>query len=250
MIAFGMRYALQPLLQRHLPLLTFMIAALLVEFFAGLWPALLVTASGLVIGAYFFVPPVHTLAIPEARDLIFIVYYLSITLLGIVLVESLQRAKYAVQLLNEVALSRLDMLERSHAERSRAEKAAQQSEERFQSLAASMPDVWYMRRLDGNFEYVNDQFYEYTGLAPGSLEGGGWLKVIHPDDAEQVKAAWQRVAETGEEMFSGFRLRMADGSYRRFEGQLSCNKNTRGRIIRWVGASAEAQAPKTATAAS
>lgn len=243
-IAFGTRYALQPLLHGHLPLLTFMIAALLTEYFAGLWPALLVAASGIVIGAYFFVPPFHTLAIPEAPDLVFIVYYFSITFLGIFLIESLQRAKYEARLLKEVALSRLDMLERSNAERSRAEKAAQRSEERFQSLAASMPDVWYMRRLDGNFEYVNDRFYEYTGLEPGSLEGGGWLKAIHPDDVEQVRTAWGRVAETGEDDFSGFRLRMADGTYRRFEGQLSCVEDKRGKIIRWAGASAEPQTPK------
>lgn len=248
MMAFGIRYALQPVLHGHLPLLTFMIAALLVEFFAGLWPALLVTATGLVIGAYFFVPPFHTLAIPEGPDLVFIVYYLSINFLGIFLIESLQRAKYEARLLKEVALSRLDMLERSNAERLKAEKAAQRSEERFQSLASSMPDVWYMRRLDGNFEYVNDQFYQYTGLEPGSLEGGGWLKAIHPGDVEQVRAAWKRVAETGEGDFSGFRLRMADGSYRRFEGQLSCIEDKRGKIIRWAGASTEPQAPKASAA--
>ena len=244
MVAFGLRYVIHPVLQGHLPLLTFMIAALLVEFFAGLGPALLVVASGLVIGAYFFVPPFRTLAIPEGPDLFFLAYYFSINFLGIFLIESLQRARCEARLLKDVAQSRFEMLERSNAERSRAEKAAQRSNERFQSLASSMPHVWYMRRLDGNFEYVNDRFYEYTGLEPGSLEGGGWLKAIHPDDVGQVKAIWRRTAETGKDEFSGLRLRMADGSFRRFEGQLSCIEDKRGKIIRWAGVSAELQTPE------
>lgn len=244
-LAFGVRYALHPLLQGHLPLLGFIIAALLVEFYAGLWPALLVTASGIVVGAYFFIPPYHTLAFPEARDLVFITYYFTISFLGIVLIESLQRAKYEARLLKEVAQSCLDMLERSNAERSRAEKAAQRSEARFQSFASSMPHVWYMRRLDGNFEYVNDQFYQYTGLEPGSLEGDGWRRAILPDDIEQVRTTWKRVAAMGAEDSSGFRLRMADGSYRRFEGQISCVTDQHGKIMRWIGAGAEPQAPQS-----
>lgn len=96
-----------------------------------------------------------------------------------------------------------------------------------------------MRRLDGNFEYVNDEFYELTGLAPGSLEGGDWLQAIHPDDIDGVRAAWNRIIQSGADDASEFRLRMADGSYRRLAGRLTCIEDQRGKIIKWVGALAE-----------
>jgi len=56
-----------------------------------------------------------------------------------------------------------------------------------------------MCRLDGNFEYVGDRFYQYTGLVRGCLEGSGWMKAIAPDDVERMKTEWSRLAETGGE---------------------------------------------------
>jgi PAS domain S-box-containing protein len=236
-IAFAVRYVLHPILQDRFAFLFFAIAALLVEFFGGLGPALLVAASGLVIGGYFFVPPFDSFAVPEGFELIIISFYIVAVLVGIILVESLQRSRYEARLLQQVAQSRLEMLERSEDHRLRAESAARDSEDRFRALASGMPQIWYMRRLDGNFEYVNDRYYELTGLAPGSLEENGWLNAIHTEDVERVKTELGRVAETGEDCLSGFRLRMADGSYRYFVGQLSCIQDPRGKIIKWAGAS-------------
>ena len=238
-IAAAIRFALHPVPWGYLPFLTFTIAALLVEFYGGLLPALLVVAGGYLIGTYFFVPPFATFLVPEIWDLVYTVGYFAVVLLGIALIESLQRSRYEGRMMREIAQSRLEMLERSHAGRLQAEASAQRSEEHYQALASSMPHLWYMRRLDGNFEYVNDEFYELTGLAPGSLEERGWLKVIHPDDAESVQQSWSDIAETGGECRSEFRLRMADGSYRHFAGQLSCIEDKRGKIIKWVGISSE-----------
>ncbi len=208
-IAFGVRFALHQLLQGHFAFVFFTVAALVVEYFAGLWPALFVVAGGLLLGSYFFVPPYNILLIPEPQDVVFIGGYLMASLVGITLIESLQRSRYEARLLKEVAQSRLEMLERSNAERLRAEQAARLSEERYQALvASSAPQLWYMRRLDGHFEYVNDRFYQYTGLAPGSLEENGWWKTIHPEDVERVQRQWNAVAQTGEGASCGFRLRM------------------------------------------
>ena len=65
------------------------------------------------------------------------------------------------------------------------------------------------------------------------------MKVIHPDDVAGVTTAWSCVIATGKEDFSGLRLRMMDGSYRRFEGQLSCIEDKRGNIMRCIGVTAE-----------
>ena len=246
-IATVVRFALHPVLHDNLPFLTFTVAALLVEFYCGLGPALVVVAGGFVIGTYCFVPPYGVILMPEPWDAVYTVGYFAVVLLGIALIESLQRSRYEARLLREVAQSRLEMLERSHAGRMQAEDSARHSAEQYAALASSMPQVWYMRRLDGNFEYVNDAFYELTGLAPGSLEGRGWLEVIHPDDAAGVQSAWRRVTASGSERVSGFRLRMADGSYRHFTGRLSCIEDKRGKIIKWAGIGRDANAQVDAT---
>ena len=238
-LASGLRFALHPILREYLPFLTFTIAALLVEFYCGLGPALIAMAGGFLIGTYFFVPPYAKFLIPDMWDLVYTVGYFAVVLLGIALIESLQRSRHEARMLRDVTQSSLEMLERSNASRLQAEAAAQRSKEEYQDLASGMPQVWYMRRLNGNFEYVNDRFYELTGLAPGSLQGSGWLNVIHPDDAEGVRKAWDHIAATGEEVVSGFRLRMADGSYRHFAGQLSRIQDKRGKIIKWAGVDSE-----------
>ncbi len=238
--ASSIRYALHPILQDKLPFMLFIVSALLVEFYLGLGPALVVVAGGYFIGTYYFVPPYGEFLMPEAWDLVYTVGYFAIVLLGIALIESLQRSKHGARLMRDVAQSRLEMFERGHAVRIQAEEAARFSEKQYQALASNMPQVWYMRRVDGNFEYVNDEFYELTGVAPGSLEENGWLHSIHPDDAKGVQSSWVRIAATGEECRSEFRLRMADGAYRYFTGRLSCVEDKRGKIIKWIGVSHEA----------
>jgi PAS domain S-box-containing protein len=247
LVAFGLRLVLHPVLEDHYPFVLFSMCALLVEFFAGLWPALTVTIAGFFLGLYFFVPPYDSFEIPTVEDAVYIFGYFVVALLGIGLIEWLQRTKYEARLLTDLAHSQLEMLKRSQDERSRAENAARESEQRYQELASRLEEVWYMRRVKGNFEYVNDRFYECTGLAPGSLEGSGWLRAVHPEDVEAVRQAEHEIVASGARKRCDLRLRMADGSYRGFEGVWSCVDDARGRSVKWSGvASSPPSAAETA----
>jgi len=75
-----------------------------------------------------------------------------------------------------------------------------------------------------------------TGLPPGSLEAEGWIKAMHPDDVDLMKAIWQRVAETGGPEAAELRFQMSDGSYRLFRGLVQRVDDKHGRIIKWTGA--------------
>ena len=229
------RFELHPVLQSDYPFLLFTVTALLVEFFLGLGPALLVVFIGLLLGTYFFVQPYDSFLIPEPLDLFFVGGYLLIALLVIFLLEDLQRSKYALSLMKDVLQSRLEMLERSNTERMLAERAAQENSERFRSLGASFPQILYMRRVDGEFEYLNEQFYRYTGVAPGALGAAGWMLAVHPEDTAAVMAVSDRVGDSGVPETLKFRLRMADGSYERFSGPLTRLDGKHGKDIKWVG---------------
>jgi K+-sensing histidine kinase KdpD len=123
-IASAVRLSLHPLLGPVMPGSTFCIAAVLIEYYFGLAPALAVMVFGLPIADYLFVPPYRAIGDFDQRDIILIVSYPLITLLILVLIESLRRVRYQAELLTEVARSRYDMLLRADNERALAERAA------------------------------------------------------------------------------------------------------------------------------
>ena len=243
-LAFLIRFELHPVLQSEYPFLLFTVTALLVEFFLGLGPAIFVVIAGFLLGTYFFVPPYNSILVPEPRDLFFVAGYLIINALAITLLEDLQRSKYALGLMKDVLQSRLEMLERSNTEREFAERQAQESSERFHSLAASFPQILYMRRVGGEFEYLNEVFFHYTGLDAGLLGEAGWLTAIHPEDTARVTRACERVGLSGSSETMQLRLRMADGSYEQFVGPLSRIEGTHGKDIKWVGSLARSMTAK------
>jgi len=243
-LAFLIRFELHSVLQSEYPFLLFTIAALLVEFFLGLAPAIFVVIAGLLLGTYFFVPPYNSFFVPEPLDLFFVAGYLIINGLAIALIEDLQRSKYALGLMKDVLQSRLEMLERSNMEREFAEKQAQESSERFRSLASSFPQVLYMRRVGGEFEYLNEAFYRYTGLDAGLLGEAGWLAAVHPEDTERVTRACERVGHSGTSETMQLRLRLTDANYEQFTGTLSRIEGKHGKDIKWVGSLARSIAAK------
>lgn len=232
--AFAIRYGLHGFLQEKHPFTLFAATAILTAFYFGYAPALLVMTAGLLLGVYFFVPPFNTLFPPEVQDLLYVGGYLLIASLSIYLIEGLQRSKYALRLMRDVLESRLEMLERSNAERTLAERAALENSERFTSLAAGLPQILYMRRVDGEFEYLNEHFYRSTGLTAGALGHDGWLAAVHPDDIQTVNEAFGRVGAGGGKEELRLRLRMADGSYVLFGGPLSRLDGRHGKDIKWV----------------
>src|SRR4029077_145403 len=80
--------------------------------------------------------------------------------------------------------------------RKRAEDALRESEQRFRQLADAMPQIVWTARTDGNIDYLNRRWTEFTGL-PQTVgnEGGGSL--LHPDNARPASERWAASLETG-----------------------------------------------------
>ncbi|MEI7678381.1 MAG: DUF4118 domain-containing protein [Betaproteobacteria bacterium] len=232
--AFLVRYGLHDFLQEKQPFTLFTFTAILTAFFFGYGPAVMVILVGLLLGVYYFVPPFDAFLMPEFLDLVYVGGYLLISSLSVYMIEGLQRSKYALRLMHEVLESRLEMIERSNAERTLAERVAQENSERFDSLATGLPQILYMRRIDGEFEYLNEQFYRSTGLTAGALGHDGWLAAVQPDDIQVVNEAFERVVATGIKEELRLRLRMADGPYELFGGPLSRLDGKHGKDIKWV----------------
>ena len=121
LLALLARLLLHHTLGPEYPLIFFTLATLLVHFFFGLGPALLVALVSLPVATYLFVPPYHSFGRPDRDDVLLVCYYAGSTALLMVLIQYLRRALYQSVLLAEVAESRYLMLLDSEADRAAAE---------------------------------------------------------------------------------------------------------------------------------
>jgi PAS domain S-box-containing protein len=137
-------------------------------------------------------------------------------------------------------------IQEEHLELERAYKKAEESQQRFYSLANSITQLAWIADDAGWIFWYNDRWYEYTGTDLEEMEGWGWEKVHHPDHIERVvsfvKEAWQKT-EPWELIFP---LRRHDGEYRWFltRGVPVTDKN--GKVIQWIGTNTDIDDQKQA----
>ncbi|HEY5799471.1 MAG TPA: ATP-binding protein, partial [Burkholderiaceae bacterium] len=112
----------------------------------------------------------------------------------------------------------------------------QQRENSFRTLAEVIPQLVWTSLPDGQFDYLNKQWLEYTGLAQQQELGMGWLDVtIHPDDRAYTYEAWlNAIFKTGQFDLE-FRLKRHDGVYRWFQTRGVPLRNADGAIVKWFG---------------
>ena len=70
-----------------------------------------------------------------------------------------------------------------------ASEALRASEERFRLLAASIPQMVFCTRPNGDRTWGSQQWIDFTGLGLPQSIGFGWLNAIHPDDLVATQTA-------------------------------------------------------------
>jgi K+-sensing histidine kinase KdpD len=125
LVALTARLAFHDFFGPRNPLLFFTIATLVVHFFYGLGPAVMVALAGLPTGVFLFVPPYFSFDGIQRDDVIRVASFAGYTVLYMVLIQHLRRAQYQSVLLAEIAESRYLMLLDSEADRADAETEIQ-----------------------------------------------------------------------------------------------------------------------------
>ncbi len=120
-----------------------------------------------------------------------------------------------------------------------AEAAIAESELRFRTLANALPQVIWTNDTDGNANYFNQGWYEYTGLTYEQSHGPGWQAVAHPDDLPASREKWDYALEAGIVFETEYRLRRADGEYRWHLGRNVPLKDEAGRVLGWFGSATD-----------
>ncbi|XWW44477.1 PAS domain S-box protein [Fibrella sp. USSR17] len=89
-----------------------------------------------------------------------------------------------------------------------------ESEAYFRQLSDNVPAMIWTTQLDGYCNYLNKQWYDFTGQTQKEAEGFGWLEATHPDDAAEASRLFIDANERQVPFFASYRLLGKDGLYR------------------------------------
>jgi len=125
-------------------------------------------------------------------------------------------------------------------ERLKAQEALQEREALFRDMAETMPHIVWTARADGEFDYFNHRWFDYTGLGPDDTQRSVWQSLLHPADRQNTIAHWTHAVQSGGSYEVAYRLRRAaDGAYRWHIGRAAPLRNDAGEIVMWVGTSTD-----------
>ena len=124
---------------------------------------------------------------------------------------------------------------RDISQRKRAEDALRESEQKFSTLAETVPQLVWMAEPDGSIFWYNRNWYDYTGTTREEMEGWGWRSVHDPAVLPSVEERWKASLESGENFEMEFPIRGKDGEFRWFLTRVNPARDADGRIVRWFG---------------
>lgn len=119
------------------------------------------------------------------------------------------------------------------------------SRENFKLLANHITQMSWTNLPNGDINFYNQRWYEYTGLGYKETNGWPWRVVLHPDDVEETIARYIESLRTGKifEMENRYR-RGRDGTYRWHLNRALPLKNEKDEITFWVGTATDIEDQK------
>jgi PAS domain S-box-containing protein len=118
--------------------------------------------------------------------------------------------------------------------RRRDEIAQRQSD--LHVLAQAIPQIVWTAEPDGNLDYYNQHWFDYTGMTLEQTQGWGWQPVLHPEDVQNCVERWSEAVRTGNPYEVEYRFKRAsDGAYRWHLGRALPVRGADGKIQKWFG---------------
>jgi len=113
------------------------------------------------------------------------------------------------------------------------------SEQHFRLIADLSPVHLFRMGRDGDTIFVSPSFLSVTATQREQAMGFGWFDLVHPDDRERVTLGWHEAVAAQVIFQADFRLRVASGEYRWYRTRVVPDRDERGQITGWVGATVD-----------
>lgn len=115
-------------------------------------------------------------------------------------------------------------------------EAMRRDEREARRLADTMPHIVWTATAEGDVDYFNGRWYEYTGQsADEALSATGWRSAVHPDDLVRLLGLRDPAIEVGQGFQADVRLRGRDGRYRWHIVRSVPVRDAAGRVTRRFG---------------
>ncbi|MFB2878860.1 PAS domain S-box protein [Floridanema aerugineum] len=120
-------------------------------------------------------------------------------------------------------------------ERNQAAATIQASQQRYRELAEAMPQMVWTADATGAVNYLNQRWYEYTGLSETESMGLAGIMAVYPDDRDRTLAQWSQSNASGETFEIEYRIRRWDGEYHWFICRAIPTRDSQNLITGWIG---------------
>jgi PAS domain S-box-containing protein len=116
-------------------------------------------------------------------------------------------------------------------------------------IVDALPGLVWTALPDGNLDFVNQRWREYTNLGFDESCGRGWQTVIHPADLPELLERWRLILTSGKPGEMEARLRRSDGEYRWFLFRACPLPDASGQLVKWCGMNTDIEDRRQAEAA-
>ncbi len=184
------------------PFLIFVGAVVLTAHYGGLGPALLATLLASLASAFFFLAPTFSFAI-GTQDALRLFAFAIVSLLISSLIASREQTQETATMRDEQGNGIGAVLTfRDVTDRRRAERALQESEERYRTVAETASDAILTVDAQNKIRFINHAAEEIFGYSSDEMVGQDLTMLMPEDQRELCRQAIRRYLETGQKHLS------------------------------------------------
>ncbi|HYD55197.1 MAG TPA: PAS domain S-box protein, partial [Gemmatimonadaceae bacterium] len=112
----------------------------------------------------------------------------------------------------------------------------EEREARWRSLLESVPVGVYLSDATGRLTYVNEHLVRMFGVGESALLGTGWAETLHPEERDEIAAAWDAAIAQGRFFEREYRVLLRDGREGWVHEVAHMRRDEHGTLLGAVGA--------------